>query len=182
MMSRRGRSSPANASGLDPHRASITSRFGQVGFNYIVGTLPPSLLRMAKITGLYLENNRLSGTIPATTRGGGASFVSGALSSCAPPVMTGTYLCHACSCQEIRLKVATPHQAPSSLLALELDNNHLSGTVPPTLGSLLLQLETLHLVRGEPVCVTRPDQLLCGGCTVSRCRGDFVVRVRITTS
>jgi hypothetical protein len=30
-MSRRGCSLPANASGVDPHRASITSRFGQVG-------------------------------------------------------------------------------------------------------------------------------------------------------
>jgi hypothetical protein len=29
-MSRRGCSLPANASGVDPHRASITSRFGQV--------------------------------------------------------------------------------------------------------------------------------------------------------
>jgi hypothetical protein len=29
-MSRRGCSLPANASGFDPHRASITSRFGQV--------------------------------------------------------------------------------------------------------------------------------------------------------
>jgi hypothetical protein len=29
-MSRRGCSLPANASGLDPHRASISSRFGQV--------------------------------------------------------------------------------------------------------------------------------------------------------
>jgi hypothetical protein len=28
---RRGRSSPANASGLEPHHASITSRFGQAG-------------------------------------------------------------------------------------------------------------------------------------------------------
>jgi hypothetical protein len=31
LMSRRGCSLPANASGVDPHRASITSRFGQVG-------------------------------------------------------------------------------------------------------------------------------------------------------
>jgi hypothetical protein len=29
-MTRRGCSLPANASGFDPHRASITSRFGQV--------------------------------------------------------------------------------------------------------------------------------------------------------
>jgi hypothetical protein len=29
-MSRRGCSLPANASGVDPHRASISSRFGQV--------------------------------------------------------------------------------------------------------------------------------------------------------
>jgi hypothetical protein len=31
-MSRRGCSLPANASGLGPHRASLTSRFGQVDF------------------------------------------------------------------------------------------------------------------------------------------------------
>jgi hypothetical protein len=30
LMSRRGCSLPANACGLDPHRASISSRFGQV--------------------------------------------------------------------------------------------------------------------------------------------------------
>jgi hypothetical protein len=30
LMSRRGCNLPANASGVDPHRASITSRFGQV--------------------------------------------------------------------------------------------------------------------------------------------------------
>jgi hypothetical protein len=35
-MSRRGCSLPANASGFDPHRASITSRFGQATGDVVV--------------------------------------------------------------------------------------------------------------------------------------------------
>jgi hypothetical protein len=62
-MSRRGCSLPANASGFEPHRASITSRFGQVfdQRGYIThltnGVQPPPTARRAPPTTGSFQND-----------------------------------------------------------------------------------------------------------------------------
>jgi hypothetical protein len=79
-LSRRGRSLPASASGLDPHRDSISSRF-DCSYNTMPIDLPKS---WTEADGAW-DPQGVSRPFPSWNW-----YIS-----------TEIYLCHACSCQEI---------------------------------------------------------------------------------
>jgi hypothetical protein len=85
-MSRRGCSLPANASGFDPHRASISRRFGQVRWGLAPGDAArlAALLRRCRELGderalarLLPLGHRAGGAAAAPTGGAGPQEVSG---------------------------------------------------------------------------------------------------------
>jgi hypothetical protein len=74
-MSRRGCSLPANASGFDPHRASISSRFGQVAAGTLPGVRVLTPLGSARSTGLVVlafDALPLPEEVAAAAEGGGS--------------------------------------------------------------------------------------------------------------
>jgi hypothetical protein len=142
-MGRRGCSLPANASGFDPHRASISSRFGQVS----VAALRSSI----NAAGASLSVTSLSVPSPTTfqTRIELVVTVSRPFPSWNRSMLTEIDPCHACSRPEI-LRTETAGQVFAGAAGADVDAVAAAAAAVMRDGAVMLEVAGAARVAGTP--------------------------------